>query len=105
MCAARIQCRTGERPEWTPRGEGYYDLLMATPIPVSSSAWRCRVYSFERYHRISVMRKNGSRYETQFFACSQCSVMFLNPTQFNAFSTAAPNVEFPPIVTPLRRRR
>jgi hypothetical protein len=39
------------------------------------------------------------------FACSQCSVMSLNPTQFNAFSTAAPKVEFPPIVTPLRRRK
>ncbi|MGH7867747.1 MAG: hypothetical protein ACREP9_09000, partial [Candidatus Dormibacteraceae bacterium] len=37
---------------------------------------------FERYHRVSVMRKNGSRYETQFFSCGQCSVMFLNPTQF-----------------------
>jgi hypothetical protein len=80
-------------------------VLMATPIPVSSAAWRCRLCAFERYHRVSVLRKNGSRYETQFFACSQCSVMFLNPTQFNAFSTAAPSVEFPPIVTALRRRR
>lgn len=51
------------------------------------------------------MRKNGTRYETEFFACSQCSVMFLNPTQFNTYSTAAPNVEFPQIVTPLRKRR
>jgi hypothetical protein len=48
---------------------------------------------------------NGSRYETRFFACSQCSVMFLNHTQFNAISTAAPNIEFPPIVTPLKRRQ
>lgn len=52
-----------------------------------------------------MVRKNGTRYETEFFACSQCSVMFLNPAQFNTFSTASPNVEFPPIVTPLRKRR
>lgn len=50
------------------------------------------------------MRKNGTRYETEFFACSQCSVMFLNPAQFNQFNTATPNVEFLPIVTPLRKR-
>lgn len=51
------------------------------------------------------MRKNGTRYETEFFACSQCSVMFLNPAQFNMYSNAAPNVEFSPVVTPLRERR
>lgn len=51
------------------------------------------------------MRKNVSRYETEFFACSQCSVMFLNPAQFNMYSTAAPNVELPPIVTPMRKHR
>lgn len=52
-----------------------------------------------------MLRKNGTRYETEFYACSQCSVMFLNPAQFNTYSTAAPNIEFPPIVTPLRNRR
>jgi hypothetical protein len=31
--------------------------------------------------------------------------MFLNPNQFNTYSTAAPNIEFPPIVTPLRKRK
>ena len=49
------------------------------PFPVSTSAWRYRVCAFERYYRITVVRKNDSRYETQFFACSQCSVMFLKP--------------------------
>lgn len=105
MRATPIQCLLTRRPDWTSPDADYYDHIMATPLPVSSSAWRCRVCGFERHHRISVMRKNGGRYETQFFACSLCSVMFMNPTQFNAFSTAAPNVEFPPIVTPLRRRR
>lgn len=78
---------------------------MSNTLAASTSVWRCRICAFDRYHRVNVMRKNGSRYETQFFACSQCSVMFLNPTQFSAFSAAAPNIEFPPIVTPLRRRK
>jgi hypothetical protein len=33
----------------------------------------------------------------------QCSVMSLNPSQFNAFSTAAPAIEPLPIVTPFPR--
>lgn len=78
---------------------------MATALPVSSSAWSCRICGYERFHRVAVLRKNGTRYETELFACSQCSVMFLNPNQFNTYSTATPNIEFPPIVTPLRKRR
>jgi hypothetical protein len=69
------------------------------------SQWRCRLCGFDRYHRVSVLRKIGVRYETPFHACCGCSAMFLNPAQFDANSTAAPNVEIPPAVTPLRRRR
>jgi len=54
------------------------------------SKWRCRVCGFDRSHRVTVLRKSGARYETPFSACSQCSVMFLNPAQFDANSTAAP---------------
>jgi hypothetical protein len=64
--------------------------------PVTFGQWKCRLCGFDRYHRVSVLRKNGSRYETPFFACSQCSVMFLNDSQFDANSTAKPSVEFPP---------
>jgi len=32
-------------------------------------------------------------------------VMFLNPSQFDANSTAAPNVEAPPTVVALMRRK
>lgn len=54
----------------------------------------------------SVPRKSGARYETPFCACSGCSVMFLNASQFDANSTANPNVEAPPaVVTPMIRRR
>jgi hypothetical protein len=68
--------------------------------------WGCRLCGFDRYHRVIVLRKSGARYETPFSACSQCSVMFLNPAQFGANSTAAPNVDVPPaVVTPMRRRR
>jgi hypothetical protein len=68
------------------------------------SQWRCRLCGFDRYHRVTVLRKSGARYETPFSACSQCSVMFLNPAQFDANSTAAPNVEASPsVVTPMRR--
>lgn len=77
---------------------------MATPYPISTSAWQYRVCAFDRYHSLSVIRENDNRYETQFFACSQCSVMFLNPRQFNVFSTAALNVELTPTVALLRRR-
>jgi len=52
-----------------------------------------------------VLRKTGVRYETPFSACSQCSVMFLNPAQFDVNSTTNPSVEMPPLVTPIRRRR
>jgi hypothetical protein len=69
------------------------------------SQWRCQICGFDRYHRVSVLRKNGSRYETSFHACSGCSAMFLNPSQFDANSTANPSIEMPPMVTQLRRRR
>jgi hypothetical protein len=69
------------------------------------SQWRCRLCGFDRYHRVTVLRKYGARYETPFSACSQCSVMFLNPAQFDS-NSAAPNVEAAPgVVTPIRRRR
>ena len=67
--------------------------------------WRCRVCGFERYYRVSVLRKSGARYDTPFYACSRCSVMFFNPAQFDANTTPQPGVQFPPIVTPIRSRR
>jgi hypothetical protein len=60
--------------------------------------FQCRVCGFERYHQITVSRKNGAQYVTSFYACSRCSVMFLNPHQFNSFSDESPNVEMPKVV-------
>jgi hypothetical protein len=67
--------------------------------------WRCRICGFDRFYRVTVLRKNGARYETSFSACSQCSVMFLSAPHYDANSTAAPNIEAPPtVVTSMRRR-
>jgi hypothetical protein len=66
--------------------------------------WKCRICGFDRWHNISVRRKSGALYTTSFYACSGCSVMFLNPAQFNAYSNAAPNIEMPRVVA-LRSRR
>ena len=71
----------------------------------TTGQWRCRICGFERYHVVTVKRRSGALYTTSFYACSGCSVMFLNPEQFNAFGDAAPNVEMPTVISlPARRR-
>ena len=85
--------------------DGRPSTLLTTILPMTLSQWRCRLCGFDRYHRVTVLRKTGVRYETPFSACSQCSVMFLNPAQFDVNSTTNPSVEMPPLVTPIRRRR
>jgi hypothetical protein len=64
-----------------------------------------RSVSFDRWHVVTVKRKSGALYTTSFYACSGCSVMFLNPEQFNAFGSAAPNIEMPTVISlPARRK-
>lgn len=55
---------------------------------------------------MAVLKKSGQRYETSFFNCSGCSVMFENDTTFNAFHTYTPTAaaDMTAIVTPMRRR-
>jgi hypothetical protein len=54
---------------------------------------------------VTVKRRNGALHTTSFYACSRCSVMLLNPEQFNAFGDAAPNVEMPTVISlPARRK-
>jgi len=48
---------------------------------------------------VTVKRKTGTLYTTSFYACSGCSVMFLNPEQFNAFGDAAPNIEMARVIS------
>jgi hypothetical protein len=79
-------------------------MTMNAKVSAPISQWRCRVCDFDRYYRITVIRKNGARYETSFYACSQCSTMFFNPHQFNKHSTENPNIEMPNLVRlPTRR--
>jgi len=41
------------------------------------------LYSLDRWHIVTVKRKNGALYTTSFYACSDRSVMFLNPRRAN----------------------
>ena len=70
----------------------------------ATGQWCCRMCGFDRWHIVTVKRKNGALYTTSFYACSGCSVMMLNPEQFNAHGSAAPNVEMPTVVA-LRPRK
>jgi len=70
----------------------------------TTDQWKCRVCGFDRWHVVSVKRKNGSLYETSFYACSGCSVMFLNTEQFNAFGDAASNIEMRKVISLAVRR-
>jgi hypothetical protein len=71
----------------------------------TTGQWRCRVCGFDRWHVVSVKRKTGALYTTSFYACSGCSVMFLNPEQFSAFADSAPNVEMPTVISLSARRK
>ena len=74
-------------------------------LPFRTWGWKCRLCGFGRHHRVAVPRSNGSRYETSFFACSGCSVMFLNDATFNAWHAITAEAEPAVIVTPVRRRQ
>lgn len=88
---------------WTLLAAGGTMRAMTPPL---TGQWRCRICGFDRYHQVSVLRRDGSRYTTSFYACSGCSVMFLNPAHWSADSSAPANIEAPPtVVTVLRRRR
>jgi hypothetical protein len=65
----------------------------------ATGQWKCQVFGFDRWHVVSVKRKNGALYTTSFYACFGCSAMFLNPEQFNVYSDAAPNVEMPTVLS------
>jgi len=45
--------------------------------------WRCRLCGCECYHRFTVLRENGKRYQTEFFYCGGCTVIFTNDRQFD----------------------
>jgi hypothetical protein len=67
--------------------------------------WRCRLCGFTKYHRVAVLKKNGQRYETSFFACSGCSVMFTNDSVFSDLHPVTPDADAAAVVVALGRRR
>jgi hypothetical protein len=71
-------------------------LVTLPPMGRVTGQWQCRICNFDRWHIVSVKRKNGSLYTTSFYACSGCSALFLSPDQFNALGSAAPNIESRP---------
>jgi hypothetical protein len=67
--------------------------------------WRCRLCGFTKHHRVAVLKKNAQRYETSFFACSGCSVMFTNDSVFNDLHPVTPEADAAAVVVALARRR
>jgi hypothetical protein len=67
--------------------------------------WQCRILQFDRWHIVSVKRKNGSLYTTSFYACFGRSAMCLRPDQFSALGSDVPNGKMATVVSlPVRRK-
>lgn len=59
--------------------------------------WKRRLCAFGRYDRVAV--RSG------LYACSGCSVMFLNDSMCDGWHTVAPDVAMADVVAPIRMRR
>lgn len=46
------------------------------------SGWRCPLCLGTAHCQVEVKRPNGSHYETEFYECVRCSVMFRHPGRF-----------------------
>jgi hypothetical protein len=51
-------------------------------MPDRPDYFRCPNCKGVNYQRVTVKRPNGTTYMTQFFACTICTVMFLDPLAF-----------------------
>ncbi len=51
--------------------------------------FRCPICEFDAYCRVIVIRKDYSRYVTDFYKCGGCQVVFINPRTFSATAEAA----------------
>lgn len=52
--------------------------------PWGYGPFRCRVCACCHYARVRVRRSNGDLYVTEFYACANCSTMFLDPRLFTS---------------------
>lgn len=57
---------------------------------MSNLAFRCSVCGSGFFRPILVPRPDGSHYPTSFYECAGCSVMFVDPTAFNANEPGPP---------------
>lgn len=102
--------RAGSRCSYSLAASRALDLPLLRTVATlhdmgrDTGQWQCRVCGFDRWHVVTVRRTNGALYTTSFYACSGCSVMMLNPAQFNALGSAAPNIEMPTVVSLPRRK-
>lgn len=71
------------------------DIQYGTIEAMSSRAFRCSLCGSGQFRSVSVPRVDGSRYPTCFFECAGCSVMFVDPSAFNANEAGPPRSRGP----------
>src|ERR1019366_1654958 len=57
---------------------------------MSIHAFRCTLCGSGFFRSVVVPRQDGSRYETSFYECAGCSVVFVDPNAFNANEPGPP---------------
>jgi hypothetical protein len=58
--------------------------------PMANLAFRCSICGSGFFRPILVPRPDGTHYPTCFYECAGCSVMFVDPTAFNANEPGPP---------------
>jgi hypothetical protein len=58
---------------------------------MSQRAFRCQLCGSGLFRPIVVPRSGGSHYQTSFYECAGCSVMFIDPRAFNANEPGPPH--------------
>src|ERR1039458_5473533 len=57
---------------------------------MSSRAFRCSLCGGGFFRSVVVPRPDGSKYESSFYECAGCSVVFVDPSAFNANEPGPP---------------
>jgi uncharacterized C2H2 Zn-finger protein len=71
---------------------------MSTPNPIAPPKalyFRCPICRSQRYEAVVVRARTGKPYQTEFFECAGCSVMFRDPPKFTRFEPHAANTAMP----------
>jgi hypothetical protein len=69
---------------------------------MSHRAFRCQLCGGGFFRPVVIPRPDGSHYLTSFYECAGCSVMFIDPSAFNANEPGPPHSEGakPPTAAP-----